>query len=168
MVMEALPEIEKPRLTSGRPTASRLRTAGFVEQLAPGLKPIGDRIARIERLRRRWQPDKRKPNIVVEMSRVGRPVSLRGFGPVWRTEDIFPLRRFFAFATAKLPGGALPETSGTNDPAAAVLPFPPTTFSVPIDFFELFPIYMSSKPAKPLTIVRSLRKQNLKAFAPGA
>jgi hypothetical protein len=30
-VKEALPEIEKPRLTSGRPTALRLRTAGFFE-----------------------------------------------------------------------------------------------------------------------------------------
>jgi hypothetical protein len=103
------------------------------------------------------------------MSTAGRSASLRGFGPVWRTEGIFLFPpSFFAFATAKLPGGALLETSGTNDSGAAVLPFPPTTFSLLIDFFELFPIYMSSKPAKPLTIIRSLRKQNLKAFAPGA
>jgi|SRR5436190_107587 hypothetical protein len=103
------------------------------------------------------------------MSRDGRPVSLRDFGIVWRTEDIFLFPPgFLAFATAKPPGGALPETSDINDPAAAVLPFPPTTVSVLIAFFELFAIYMSSKPAKPLIIVRLLRKQNLKAFAPGA
>src|SRR6266581_6338786 len=103
------------------------------------------------------------------MSREARPVSLRDFGIIWRTEDIFLFPRgFFSFATVKLPGDAPPETSDINDPAAAVLPFPPTTLSVVIDFFELFPIYMSSKPAKPLIIVRLLRKQNLKAFAPGA
>jgi hypothetical protein len=55
-----------------------------------------------------------------------------------------------------------------NDPAAAVLPFPSTTLSVLIDFFEFFAIYMSSKPAKPLIMLRLFRKQNLKAFAPGA
>lgn len=104
------------------------------------------------------------------MSREGRPVSLRDFGTVWRTEDIFLFpRSFFAFASVKLPGGALPETSDRNDPAAAaVLPFPPATLSVLIDFFELFAIYMSSKPAKPLIILRLFRKHNLKAFAPGA
>ena len=103
------------------------------------------------------------------MSTAGRSVSLRGFGPVWRTEGIFLFTPgFFAFATAKLPGGALPKTSGINDPAAVVLPFPSTTLSVLIDFFELFAIYMSSKPAKPLIMLRLFRKQNLKAFAPGA
>ena len=65
-VKEALPEIEKPHLTSGRPMALRLRTAGFFEQLAPGLQPIRGRIARNREMEATLRNQiSANPNIVV-------------------------------------------------------------------------------------------------------